>query len=781
VLEKGRVRQFLKDAARLEDPITDLTGAFVQDLNQLADTLVATSSAWNKRSRRILLFFDTFEQLAPDIVPWLLDHFLELEVSSNIVLVIAGRDSIELSLPDDPKRWLPLLDSDSIHLLSLNVFTEEETRIYLVKRGITDAEQMCQIYQLSRGLPLYLSMLTTNPEGHVDPTAGVVENFLRWIPKQEAQKRQLALNAALFSLPFTKDDITAFSYSEPEKSDLYHWLIGQPFIQYSSQDRRYIYHDIARNLFCRYLYQRSQEDYYAARRALVHFYQRRLEALQAEGSKSKDSKSIYTSRSWKELVFALIQQVFLLADEEGHLLGIEYVLRMYEYTTRDSELIRILNSLFSNEPEHQATTHAQSIVQHLLQYMELDPKDHYQQWVAATNALLEIVSRIPTFPSDVIAYLYRHKGRVCRLVKDYQNALVNFNHALDLLPNYATICVGRGLVYRFMERYEEAVADFARAIALDKNDTWALAQRGETYRLMGKYEEAVADFARAIVLDENNMWVFAQRGETYRLMGKYEEAVADFAKVIVLASVFDSVKSIALDDKDMWTLAQRGGTYRLMERYEEAVADFDKAIALDENNSWALASRGLTYRHMGRYEEALADFARAIALDENNAWALARRGEIYLFVGKYEEAAADFDRTIALDKNGDWNWYSKAIVYLLTDQKNLFHDNIHAALKIGRSHIEHFIEKDEKYYRFRFNVALYLLVDGSREAAEDYRQLLSMCSMVSRLQSAVIDLEDFLTVQPANELAQNMLTLIKKRIEEVKRTRSSANTMGNAV
>jgi hypothetical protein len=420
VLEKGRMRQFLKDAARLEDPITDLTGAFVRDLNPLADTLVTPSGAWNKRARRILLFFDTFEQLAPDIAPWLLDHFLELEVSSNIVLVIAGCDSIGSSLPDDPKRWLPLLDSGTIHLLSLNVFTEEETRIYLEKRGITDAEQMRQISQLSRGLPLYLSMLTTNPEGHIDPTASVVENFLRWIPKQEMQKRQLALNAALFSLPFTKDDIAAFSYAEPERSDLYYWLIGQPFIRYSSQDGRYIYHDIARDMFRRHLYQRSREDYYAARRTLAHYYQQRLEVLQAESN-----KSVYTSRSWQELVFALIQQAFLLPDEECHLLGIEYVLRLYEHTTKDQdkELIRILNSLCSDEPGHQATMHAQSIVKCLLQYIEVDPEDHYEQWVVAANALLESISHIPTFPSDVIAYLYRRKGRACRLVKDYQMLL----------------------------------------------------------------------------------------------------------------------------------------------------------------------------------------------------------------------------------------------------------------------------------------------------------------------------------------------------------------------
>jgi hypothetical protein len=98
VLEKRRNRQFLRDAARLEDPIGDLTDAFVKDLNQLADTLVTSAGSWVKRQRRVLLFIDTFEQLAPDLAPWLLDHVLEMDVNSNVVFVIAGRDSLEASL-----------------------------------------------------------------------------------------------------------------------------------------------------------------------------------------------------------------------------------------------------------------------------------------------------------------------------------------------------------------------------------------------------------------------------------------------------------------------------------------------------------------------------------------------------------------------------------------------------------------------------------------------------------------------------------------------------------
>ena len=73
-----------------------------------------------------------------------------------------------------------------------------------------------------------------------------------------------------------------------------------------------------------------------------------------------------------------------------------------------------------------------------------------------------------------------------------------------------------------MGKYEQALADFDRAIDLDEKMAWAIAERGETYRLMEKYELALADFDRAIDLDEKMAWAIASRGETYRLMEKYE-------------------------------------------------------------------------------------------------------------------------------------------------------------------------------------------------------------------------------------------------------------------
>ncbi len=221
LLEKYHTLHLHRDKERLEDPVDDLTRAFIDELNRLTNPQITLSSLPAKRNRRVILFFDTFEQLAAVATPWLLDYFLQANISNNVVLVVAGRDPIERSTPAELKRWLPYLDDQIIYSISLDSFTEIETRAYLAMRGITDSDRIATIWQLSGGLPLYLGLLTSNPLGQVDPTKDVVVNFLRWIPEQEQVKRQLALDAALLSRPFNRDDLEAFSYLPEEKrSDL---------------------------------------------------------------------------------------------------------------------------------------------------------------------------------------------------------------------------------------------------------------------------------------------------------------------------------------------------------------------------------------------------------------------------------------------------------------------------------------------------------------------------------------------------------------------------------
>ena len=632
LIERYQAGQLYKDTEYLHDPLTDLTKAFIAELNRMADTQVMLSTRWLRRERRVLLCFDTFEQMASEAVPWLLDYFLDAHISSNIVLGIVGRDRLDHSTPDGPKRWLTYYDSNTIYPLSLDGFTEDETCTYLAARNITDPDRIASIRRLSRGLPLYLGLLTSNPQGEVDPTKDVVDNFLRWIPEREHIKRRLALDAALLTKPFNQDDLEAFIYlPEQERLDLYYWLTGLSFVY--PQEGRFRYHELAQDLFSRHLYQRSKKEYYTTRRGLATYYQRFLEEIQEERG-----LETYRLMEWLETVLALAEQWLSLPDQTSHVKAVAQILNAYQHTDaeQNAEIAKFLREL-SQKRAVQIHASAQQIAADLLQYIEADARS--EDRMRAATALLEKVAHFPSFPSALSAQIHSDRGWVYLHLKDYEQAISDFNRALDLKPDYAWVYGSRGLVYRTLRDYERAIADFDRAIELNPAYAWAYGSRGLTFHFLRDYERAIADFDRAIELNPKYTWAYGSRGQTHRLRKDYERAIADFDR------------AIEIDSDYVWTYEQRGRAYNNLKMYRRAIEDFDHALERDPNYFWAYLNRGITYRRLKDYERALADLDRALELEPQNVSVFAQKGFVRLWMRDTRRAITDYTRGWDIDPN----------------------------------------------------------------------------------------------------------------------------------
>jgi tetratricopeptide (TPR) repeat protein len=255
----------------------------------------------------------------------------------------------------------------------------------------------------------------------------------------------------------------------------------------------------------------------------------------------------------------------------------------------------------------------------------------------------------------------------------YEDALADFNRAIELKPNYTWTIAHRGETYRQMERYQDALADFDRAIELKPNDAWTIARRGETYRQMERYQDALADFNQAIELEPKYEHEGRKEiGLVLLALRRYEAAAEAFLKALVassacsecwesLARAYEALHSsaevprllreVSVPDADSASvIACRAEAMRVTGHRADALADFNRAIELKPNYTWTIAHRGETYWQMERYEDALADFNQAIELKPNEAWIIADRGETYRQMGRYDDALADFDRAIALDE-----------------------------------------------------------------------------------------------------------------------------------
>jgi tetratricopeptide (TPR) repeat protein len=630
--DTSRIR---RDAERLHNPIRDLTKAFITDLNRLANAKVTQSSTREKRERRIFLLFDTFEQLAAEASPWLLDHFLEADVSSNVVLVVAGRDPVESSTPNDSKLWLPYCESDTIYWITLNSFTEPETHVYLESRGIMNTAQRDTIWQLSRGLPLYLSLLTSRPQEAIDPTKNVVGNFLRWIPEQERIKRQLALDAALFCKPFNQDDLEALGYiAEHEQLELYHWLTEQPFVRRRSLDGRYLYHEIAQELFSRHLYQLSPRRCQETKRNLINYYQRHLMKIPAE-----NEERTYDIFEWLETVQALVYLLFSLPDETSHIKAIEQILYVYNYSSIQQvrEVARTLRDLAQDRPSNQVSASARETAKYLLRYIE----GHWSGYdlLVSIDHLLGKVAHEPSFSVELLASIYRRRGKAYAIRRESHMALSDYDRSLELAPNITWTYTFRGNAYRWQGNYQRAIEDFNYAIKLEPKNALAYTYRGIAYSSQRQFQRGIEDCNQALEIDPKYGWAYLCKSMIYRKLGECHRAIEDCNHALNLDP--EHVSRAYL---------HRGISYRELRDYQQALQDFNQAIEQDPYFHLNYFHRGITYTELKNYQQALQDFNQAIEFAPGFASAYSQRAFIHLRGNNTPQAITDYTRSYELEK-----------------------------------------------------------------------------------------------------------------------------------
>jgi tetratricopeptide (TPR) repeat protein len=694
-------RQMFKDAKRLENPVGNLTSAFVQHINGLAE--LNRGKHW----RRVILFFDTFEQLALEAAPWLLEYVLSYDLSYNIVLVVGGRVPIDVSIPDDPKAWLPFKEDKTIYSIVIKSFTEDETSEYLKEKGITEPKRVAAIWQSSRGLPIFLNLLTSSLRGEIDPTKDVVGNYLRWIPQEEDVKRRLSLDGAFFSRPFNRDDLEAFELlpedfaylpkNKREQTMLYNWLTGQDFVVSIPQDGRYSYQNTVRDLFSYRLYQLSQREYFATRKALIEYYQRLLNIIQSERG-----KGAYDSAEWLELEQALAYQLFMLPDETSHVRAIEQVLVVYHKSKQKEEMLGTLRRLSQGQPDKQVTDDTCKVAEQLIQYIEADLWS--PAFLAAVNFLLEKATRIPSFSPEILSYIYRDRGSALIQLQDPQQAINDFNRAIELNSDEGWGYGLRGLAYTQTGDIQPAIEDFNQAINLNPDEEWVYIGRGLANLAIGESQQAIEDLERALELDPNNAWIYANRGLAYSSTFEFGKAIEDFNHALEMnpneagfyifrclanlathnnqQAIEDVNRAFELTPNVALGYLSRGYVYASLNEPQKAIEDLDQAISLAPNYAQAYALRGYTLALLNRPEQAIKDCNDALTMAPNLVLAYIGRGSAYSSQNKLEQAIEDYNHALELAPNFSLVYLKRGFVYSSQNKSKQAIEDFNHALEL---------------------------------------------------------------------------------------------------
>jgi lipoprotein NlpI len=135
---------------------------------------------------------------------------------------------------------------------------------------------------------------------------------------------------------------------------------------------------------------------------------------------------------------------------------------------------------------------------------------------------------IPTYGIAETAADYNNRG-IAKVGKgDVDDAIADYNRALELDPKFADAYNNRGIAKVRKGDFDGAIADYSRALKLDPKFAAAYRRRGIAEQDESDFDGAIADYNRALELDPKFAIAYADRGISHFSSRHWNEALKDF-------------------------------------------------------------------------------------------------------------------------------------------------------------------------------------------------------------------------------------------------------------
>jgi tetratricopeptide (TPR) repeat protein len=132
------------------------------------------------------------------------------------------------------------------------------------------------------------------------------------------------------------------------------------------------------------------------------------------------------------------------------------------------------------------------------------------------------------------ADVYALIGSTYAQTRDFDQAMIHLNQAIQRDPTNARSYYFMGVVFLAQNRYAQAIERFTTAISLDPAYAEPYYDRGLAYGQQNDYAAAIADFTQAIAINPNYRLAYLSRAVVYDEMGQDAAALADFARYVEL-------------------------------------------------------------------------------------------------------------------------------------------------------------------------------------------------------------------------------------------------------
>jgi tetratricopeptide (TPR) repeat protein len=128
---------------------------------------------------------------------------------------------------------------------------------------------------------------------------------------------------------------------------------------------------------------------------------------------------------------------------------------------------------------------------------------------------------------------------------EYQQAINDFNKAIEIYPHFAAAYINRGGAHYKLGNHQQAINDFNKAIEIDPKLAEAYFGRGNVFFKLGSYRQTLNDYNKALELNPKFIHAYINRGNVYVKLGDRDIAIRNYKMAAQLGDI-NSQKHLSL-------------------------------------------------------------------------------------------------------------------------------------------------------------------------------------------------------------------------------------------
>jgi len=223
-------------------------------------------------------------------------------------------------------------------------------------------------------------------------------------------------------------------------------------------------------------------------------------------------------------------------------------------------------------------------------------------------------------------------------VKDYDNAEKSFARLLDSHPGFDSGYIGRARLKLEQADTTSALEDINKALSINKNAVNGYLMRADiAIHRNQDYQQALKDMNEAIKRQPKIAGYFINRAYIRYRLDDYFGAMSDYDY------------ALQLDPSNFVAYYNRALLRTEVHDYNNAIEDLTQVLQMRPNEYRALFNRSMLYREIGDLSNALKDIDRVIEVIPDFAMAYYLRFDVKHSMS-VRSAQADLDKSIALAK-----------------------------------------------------------------------------------------------------------------------------------